>query len=62
MLALVLALGHAYDVTLRLSEPRTCGTGRLMFARIAWTFVAGKPAGEPRSSAETLTCSFLLSP
>ena len=50
---------HTYKLRVRLSRPVVCVTGRHEFSRLAWWFIATKPAQVLRAGSETLPCRFL---
>jgi hypothetical protein len=52
---------HTYPISIRLSDPVTCGGGQREFARISWRWTTPIPKlhGVPRTGSETLPCSFL---
>jgi hypothetical protein len=57
------AAGHfrAYPISVRLSDPVTCGGTRREFARISWRWTTPIPKlhAVPRTGSDTLPCSFL---
>jgi len=50
---------HTYTLAVRLSRPVVCVRGRREFSRLAWRFVAARPAHVARTGSEVLPCSFL---
>ncbi len=46
---------HAYPASVSLAGARRCA-GKLELTRISWRFTKAKPAGIPRTAAETFRC------
>ncbi len=47
---------HTYKVVVTLTLPKSCKTGGREYTRMSWRYLLAKPAGQPRSSSQSLPC------
>lgn len=47
---------HTYKVVVTLTRPRACTNGAHEFTRMSWRYLLAAPAGQARSSGQSLPC------